>query len=300
MPNNKFQSPYDPLSDKELERGYWFVTHKVFLSRLAYTIFILFDLSLILFSAYKLINYYTSEKVEYENFLAENSEKLNYTYINETLKPRDLRIGAVKILDSGRHAEKSYNLMAEIYNPNDKFRIDFDYQFIYNGSPLAEYHAFLLPGQKNIIADFSPELKDKAANAEVILKNVNFNRISPKEYPHPMDFIAERMNLKIKNVELIPLNIKQDVSKIKFDLANETVYNYWEINLSILLYQGENIIGADKITLTKIESGETRSVEINRYEYLTPSIKVSVIPEVDVFNPEAFMKFEGSQKGLVP
>lgn len=299
MPNNKFQSPYDPLSDKELERGYWLVTHKVFLSRLAYLIFIFFDLTLILFAAYKLINYYTSENAEYKNFLTETAAQLNYAPTNELIKPKDLQLGTVKILDSGR-SEKSYNLLVEIYNPNDKFRIDFDYQFVYNGNPLSQSADYLLPGQKKIIADFSSDIKDKAAGAEVVLKNVQFNRISAKEYPNPLDFIAERTNFKIKNVELIPLNIKKDISKIKFDLVNETVYNYWEINLPILLYQGGNIIGADKITLEKVKSGETRAVEINWYEYLPPSIKVSAMPNADVFDPDVYMEYEGTQKGLAP
>ncbi|MFH0857062.1 MAG: hypothetical protein V1860_04145 [bacterium] len=300
MPNNNFKSPYDPLSDKDLERGYWFVTHKVFLSRIAYSIFIAFDLIIILFCAYKLINYYTFENYAYENFLAENAaDQLNYTSINEVIKPSDLQLGSVKILDSGQSDNKKYNLMAEIYNPNDKFRIDFNYQFIYNETSLAQYADYLLPGQKKIIADFSSVIKDGAAIAEVRLNNVNYNRIS-KEYPSPLDFMAERMDFKIKNIELIPLNLKQDISKIKFNLANDTVYNYWEINLYILLYKDGGIIGADKIAINKINSGETRPVEINWYEYLPPSIKVSVISDVDIFDPQVYMGYKGVQKGLLP
>lgn len=300
MPDYKI--PTSELSDKALERGYWILAHKIFLKRLGYSLFILFDLFLILFLAYKIINYYSTEATNYEEMLNEfYGDNLNYENVNTLIKPKDLQAGAVKILESGKKdKEKGYDLIAEIYNPNENFRIDFDYHFIAGEKTQEMQHGFILPKEKKIIAFFSSGIADKYQKTEAVLDNVKFKRISPKEIIDPVSFIAERINFPFSNLELQKIEAPEDLYKIKFDLENETVYNYWSVFLTILLYQDSQIIGADKISAGSFKSGETKTLEINWYSYLPPSLKISVIPEIDVFNKDSYMEFEGMQKGLTP
>lgn len=308
---SNYKPPTSDLSDKDLERGYWLVTHKIFLKRLGYSLFILFDLFIILSFAYKITNYYTTEAANYDRMLNEFYEdNLNYEDINTIIKGSDLQISPVKILASGKKDEKNgYDLIAEIYNPNEDFRIDFNYHFIAGEKRQEIQSGFVLPKEKKVLAFFSTEIADlpaqagqanKYQQAEIVLDNIKFKRISPKEIKDPASFIAERINLTFKNFEMQKIEAKEELYKIKFDLKNQTVYNYWDVNLTILLYQDSQIIGIDKISAGSFKSNETKSLEINWYSYIPSAVKISIIPDIDVFNEDSYMEFEGMQKGLTP
>lgn len=297
MPQNSFQSPYHPLSDQELEKSYWFITHKIFIKRLGYSLFIGIDLILIVFSAYKMINYYSTESKEYSQAMQDfYIPAINHeaTKLNQ---PANLEIDDVKILNSGQTTDgKKYDLIAKIYNPNDNFRIDFAYQFIFNGNKLPERSSFILPKETKVITAYS--LAENPSTAKVMITKASMQRISAKEISNPPEFVKNHLNFSLKNAEIKSLNTPKDLYKVSFDLSNETIYNYWDINLTILLYNGAEIIGINEISLEKFLSGETRPVEINWYEFLPSNIKVSIIPEIDIFNPEVYMDFQGTQEGL--
>ncbi|MFH1192260.1 MAG: hypothetical protein V1655_02175 [bacterium] len=298
MPDYKL--PTSELSDKDLERGYWFLTHKIFLKRLGYSLFIMFDLFLVLSFAYKITNYYSTEASDYEKMLNEfYDDNLNYENINAVIKGKDLQIGSVQIIPSGKKDEgNAYDLIAEIYNPNEDFRIDFNCHFAAGEKTQEMQSGFILPKEKKVLAFFSAGQAGEIQKSEIILDDIKFKKISPKEIIDPVLFIAERINFPFENLEMEKIESAEDLYKIKFDLKNETNYNYWDVDLTILLYQDSQIIGIDKISAGSFKSGEIKPLEINWYSYLSPNVKISILPEIDVFNKDSYMEFEGMQKGL--
>ncbi|MFH1030606.1 MAG: hypothetical protein V1770_05095 [bacterium] len=289
-----YRPPLTPISDKDLERGYWFITHKIFLKRLGYSLLVLFNVLSISFSAYKIINFYTIEASEYDRMIADLTQT-NYAILNSN-RTLPLEIGNVRILSSGKNFEpKEYDLIAEIYNPNEKFRVEFDYQFICDNKNWKIYHAFILPRQKKIIADYGLTLTGRK-DAQIKIIKQEFKRISPHEIKNPISFIEERLLFETTNVELI--EVGKNIYKISFDLANKSSYNFWEVGLTTVLYKGSEIFGIDNITLEKFRSGTEREVEVTWHEYVPPTIKILAMPEIDVFDEENYMEFEGEQKGL--
>lgn len=295
----EYKSPLNPITDKDLERGYWFVTHKIFLKRLGYSFFILFNIILVSYNAYKIINFYTVEAEKHEREMQELfTMQTDYEPINKTSKASSPKIGPVKILPSGKSVDKgTYDLISELYNPNEKFKLKFDYQFICNGQSLIPKHAYILPGQKKIIADFGLNISGNSS-AQIKIIDLKYERISAHEVADPVSFINDRMIFEIKNVKMDEIGAAKDIYKIKFDLENKSAYNYWEMGLITLLYKGSDIAGINYITLEKFRSGEEKEIEVTWYDYLPSTIKVSVIPEIDVFDETVYMEFEGKQKGL--
>ncbi|MFH0854448.1 MAG: hypothetical protein V1891_03070 [bacterium] len=298
----EYNFPLNPISNKDLERGYWFVTHKIFLKRLGYSFFILFNILIISFNAYKIINFYTVEAEKHEREMQELfSMHIDYEPIHKSNQPSPPQIGQIKILSSGRKNDKgTYDLIAQIYNPNEKFKIEFDYQFICNSQSLILKHTYVLPGQKKIIADFGLNLLNHNNNAQVKIINLQYERISAHEIADPISFINDRLIFEIKNVEMNKIEEAKNVYKISYDFENKSAYNYWDLGLTTLLYKDSEIVGIDYIALEKFQSGEKKEIELTWYEYLPTTIKVSIIPEADVFDKNIYMKFEGKQKGLAP
>ncbi|MFC1612786.1 hypothetical protein ACFL23_00450 [Patescibacteria group bacterium] len=296
---NDFKSPYHELSDDKLNRGYWFVSHKIFLKRLTYFILFFLFFVLILFNIYRLINYYTTGQKKYEYELQKlYSQQMDYERLNKIRAPQNIRMGEIKIINSGKEIDdKNYNLIANIENPNKKFKITFDYQFTASGKPLNKYSSFILPGQKKILFDFKSNVRG-AESIKIILDNLKYNRISPEISKDPVSFTNEHLIFDVQDVNLTQIETKNSFSKITFNLTNNTAYNYWEPGINVILYKNKTIIGVDYILLKELRSGETIPLSVNWYNQLPSTIKLSVIPNIDIFNPNGYIDFTGEQEGI--
>jgi len=296
---NDSQSPYHELSDDKLKKGYWFVTHKLFLKRLGYFVSFFLVSVLILINVYRIINYYSSERQQYEYELQElYSQQINFERLNSIRAPQNLQIGEIKIIDSGRQTgDKDYDLIAGLQNPNEKFKITFDYQFSANGKPLNKYSSFILPGQKKFLFDFKSNTRG-TESIKITLNNLRYHRISPRTAEDPVNFTNEHLIFDIQDVKLTEIETKNSFSKITFDLINNSAYNYWEPGINIVLYKNKKIIGADYLFIKEFHSGETEQLSVNWYEYVPSSVKISVLADIDIFDPNVYIKFSGEQEGL--
>lgn len=290
------------LNDEDLKTGYWIVTHKIFFKRLGYSFFILFNSFLIIFSGYKIINHFGNGAKIHNKYMDEFfSAQPNYELLHQQRKPGDLIVNKTLVLKNGQNSQAdTYDLAAEIYNPSKKHITHFTYQFILNDMPLDEQRSYLLPGETKIIAEYARKIQNKTKNIQIALKNQSFQNVSNKKTANPINFIQERVNFIAKDVKVASLSKNNDFYKISFDITNETPYNYWEVNLTTSLFKQKNIIGINHIVLEKFRAGEVRTIDVNWYDYLPSSTQISITPEVNVFNPNSYMGFEGEQSGLIP
>lgn len=287
------------LSDKELERSYWILTHKLLIKKIAYSFLIILDLFLLFFSSIKLIRYYTVEDKQFNLEMNKLYAPIAHPTFSSLKDYKNLELGQIKVISNGRE-ENLYDLAVEVYNPNEKFIANFSYQFTDNNVVLNKFFAYVLPKQRNFITAFNVHLQN-TSSVNLNLGDINFSRIPAKKIPDPIKFINERLIFGIENIKTIPVRLEEDFYKTSFDLINKSAYSYWEAGLQVVLYRNDEIIGINYILIEKLISGERRPIDLNWYNnYMPASVKVEVIPIIDLFNPQSYMKLNGSQKGLIP
>jgi len=298
----EFKLPDNPLSNSDLEKSYWITTHKLLFKKIFIALLIALDLFLILSSSYNLINYYTVELKEYQQVMGNFAlETIDFAGIKEANKPLKLIVEEVKILENGKNlGEDTYDLVAKIYNPNKQLKSSFSYKFYYGTTELAEHSNFILPEEVKYVADYGEIFEKKQKEARFLITSSGFKRISTHEIENPGKFVKNRINFITDNVKFNEIETQNDYYKITFDLINKTIYNYWEMGLTTLIYNNSELIGINYITLKQFKSGEAKPIDINWYKNLPASIKISTIPEIDVFDKDIYMDFQGNQTGLIP
>ncbi len=81
----------------------------------------------------------------------------------------------------------------------------------------------------------------------------------------------------------------EEIGRVSFTVRNTTAYSYWEPSFTILLMRGGSVAGVTRTTLTRLKSGDERSVAVNWFGSLPAVTKVEVIPEVNLFDPDVYM-----------
>ncbi|PIY78563.1 MAG: hypothetical protein COY82_01820 [Parcubacteria group bacterium CG_4_10_14_0_8_um_filter_35_7] len=277
----------EDLTEKQLKIGYWYLTHKAILNK--YLVIFLIVLNIVLwgYSGYRWVMYYI-ETPSYEKMIAEMPKDLiNWKDFHEKHQPQPLQVIETTAISLGKG---KYDLVAKIENPNIHWMVeDFKYQFSLGGSLKETKESFVLPGEAKFLIDLGVR---GAGEANVIFKDIDWFRISKFEI-----LKKERLDFVFKNIHFVPASFEEEgkipISKVTFDAANQSVYNFWEVGFYVILYRGTEIVGVNYITLERFFSGEKRSVEVKWYEKLPQVTKVIVEPEVNILDEEIFMPLEG-------
>ncbi len=291
MNNNPNPNPVEPsgdLTEKELTFGYWYVKHKLLFKKILIGLFIAFDVVLIAYSIYGFVNHFFIEGPRLKQSISEMTENIidTKTFRLKT-RPENIRVLDTKVVSGG---ERKYDLVARVSNPNSEWLIYFDYLFFYAGGRTETKSTFVLPFEDKFIADFGIESEAKIISVNLNVENVRWQKVDRHEIPDFNQFYNEHFNFEVENTTFIPAGTAGlDVSRVTFDITNNSAYNFWQVGNYVILYQGTRIVGINYIVLNKFLSGQTRSVEARWFEKLPRTVKIEVRPEVNILDPEVYM-----------
>jgi hypothetical protein len=209
--------------------------------------------------------------------------------------PKNLRFGNVKIINLD---DNRYDFLVEVSNVNKQHWASFDYHFISNGEDIGHAEGFILPSESKYIYLLGEKLGRRPSGVEVRIENLSWNRIDKAEYPNWDSFYEDHLRLKITDKEFIPeslseLSEKLDLNILRFNITNDTAYSYWEVELSIRLMSRNTIIGAEKLIVDNLMSGETREVEITWPGKLSKVGDIVIYPEVNIVDESVYIKPQG-------
>lgn len=318
------------LTQRQIKLNYWLVTHKAQLKKVLIISLIVLNMGFWGYSIYSLIIYFSTTK-NHEIILKNFSQGLiDWPAYHTKNKPQDLVVYEITVIPLSRNR---YDLVAQVENPNEKWAIlDLDYRFVWPGSiaPASGQDNseadlkigatwrknFFLPGggsvapasmqdngeadlkvgatwQKKFLLGLNLVSSEPIKNPRIEFQNIQWRRLSEKQKNLKID------KLKIKKSDFLLENIrfvrKTEIfsSKLQFEVINKTNYNFWQVNFLVIFYQGQKIVGANFVSVSQFLSGEKRSQEIFWTEPLPTVTKVYIEPEVNLLDPEAFMKIEG-------
>ncbi|MBI5254285.1 hypothetical protein HY932_00695 [Candidatus Falkowbacteria bacterium] len=281
----------EKFTEKELKWSYWVVVNKDKLKKSGTITLAIVAGILFLYGSIGLLFFYSYQYKELDNLQKQIiAPKLNYSYLQEKNNPLPVEIGEVTVLKT--KADK-FDIVVEARNPNQSWYLaSFDYYFLVGTSQTRIKTSFLLPSEDRYLAELNWTSQTNFSDAQIVLENLKWQK-----KPDFENLKAKVWKFAIDNADFVAaqqLGLAEEVaiSQVKFNVANQSAYNFSRVDFVVLLFRGSQIVGATITALDEFKSEEAREVKINFYYSLGSVDSVLVAPVVDILNPSSFMAFE--------
>jgi hypothetical protein len=276
--------PDDNLYNQQIGIAYWYVTHKQMIRMIVSIILLVIIFVFVAINLYLLIfnlGIYGSEYNAYLNSFPRQSEQ--YLNFIQGRLPQSIAVGQISTLIN----VNNYDIVAQVSNPNAVWYATFNYQFVLAGEQSEKRLGFILPGESKKLIDLNVANGNLASDLVISdikwYKEINYSALK-----------AEKFNLEVKNISLIPaalLGLGEKISQVKFSVTNNSAFNYADIGLQIYLLAGNQIVAVNQIYSGKLNSGQTQNYQVNFFQSLPKISEVSIIPEINILDSNAFLKF---------
>lgn len=270
------QSSSSGLSDTQLKWSYFFVSNKILLRKIGIIFLISANCALWGFAlaglAFWALDYQRLSRQT--NELLYGSSPLLTTI--EAGKPQPLNVSDIQSFGGENNR---YDLMAQVLNPNPDWLAEFDYTFV-DGASSTGYSGFVLPGSRKILL----ALAQDGSSARLVITDIKWTKITDfSQYQNNRD------RFTVENDEFIPAVKLGDPARVKFTLANQSPYSYWETGIVVFLYSGGGITAVNYLTIPQFQSGSAREIELNWTRPLANIDSLEIIPEVNYLKAENIM-----------
>ncbi|MCD4705803.1 hypothetical protein K8R61_01855, partial [bacterium] len=221
------------------------------------------------------------------------SNTIDYESYKERNKPKNILITE---LDSIALDKNKYNFVAKAHNPNEKKWVvkEVEYYFIYNDLKTDTKKTFILPGEKKYITSFGIESNQKIFKPKIIISNIKWKRIKKADEEKFADEVSKYIDFEIKNSQYLNsylLGVKDDdqISVIRFQAKNNTIFDYYEVGFYIATYNGPAITSINYFLANNILSEEQREIEVRWRDSIQSPDKIIILPEIDILDSSIVM-----------
>ncbi|RJQ33331.1 hypothetical protein C4566_03635, partial [Candidatus Parcubacteria bacterium] len=223
---------YQPIKQKEIERAYFFLTHKNLFKKIAYALAIFIIVVIYIFLIIGIIG--VVRNPNFDNMAAQINSSINWAAYHSARAPEPLFSGASKFLSLG---ENRYNLVSFVENPNTNWAAgSFKYKFIVNGQELETKETFLNPGEKRLLLRMSYESSQPINDLKMNLGDVSWYRVDNDIPQIAWDireasyFPSRTITEEGKDLKINPL--------VTWQAQNLSLYDFWEVDWQIALFDG--------------------------------------------------------------
>lgn len=278
------------ISEKELRRSYWFITHIPTFKRVGFFLLIGVDVLLWLIVIGTLLNFYAIQYSGYKNIFRGYSQ-LTSKDLGAISRAQDIQVRQIGSLANN---STSHDLYAEVTNPNSLWRAEFTYTFLVNGGELREQRGFIMPGESKFLMLLSLDGDAPRSGVELRFKNLKWYRVSVND----QQYLKDHLKFSVQDFRFISAQesgISQTVpiSRATFTLVNNTGYSYRSVGLPIALFDGGQVVGVTYITTDNILPGEKRSLEARWFQSIGLVGNSTITPSVNVFDTSVFRPVQG-------
>lgn len=277
---------FQPLSQKDLDRGMYFLQHKAMFIRLAWILAIL-----IIVSIYSVLVFNVVRYIQAPSWLAiSESFKSSGVWSNyhQFKAPIEIELGQARALTLGNSV---YNLVATIKNPNpDWLASSLEYKFIINGQALPVRTAFLNAADQHLLLQLGYKTDAPVASADIEIDNVRWQRLTD-ETPQISWPITELKYQGESSVQVggVMVNLPAQVS---WQAQNKSLFNFWEVGWQVALFENDNIIGVAELNERDFKSLETRNIEATWAYNLPRATRAEVWPVLNWLDKNNFKSTE--------
>lgn len=283
--------------EKEFQRFHrfsvWWVRRRAALKRVGVALFILFDASLVVIVGWHLLDAfairYDSEQLAVAKMTALGQSDLHaYTLANAA---QDLETEDVRVFSIGN---SRYDLYTVLRNPNEDWWAEFTYSFSLDGEHTALRNGFVLPGEEKPLVEIAIESDVPLAQSQALFEDIMWHRVDHHLIADYDTWSADRLRFEIADAQFVRENIDGEViGRTTFELTNSTAYSYYDVGLFVLLKRGSSVVGVNRTTVSKVESGEEVDVTVNWFGTLPSVSEVEVVPELNIFDLGIYKPLQG-------
>lgn len=284
--NNFLPDQLEPsgVSLKKLHFGLWYMRNRRLFFSLVVAFLLIVAISGWVYSFYGLGRYFIFDQINDQQSIKEMAETSVNLLAGRNNQP--LEISPVKILGSEQN-----DFVAEINNPNERTAVYFNYSFQANGETIVQKKGFVLPGQRRYLVALDQK-KPAGANVELAVSQARWQKLNAREIPNWSSFLQEHNNLVVSDQQISSTaSANQSIVRVKFSLNNRTAYGYWSVPVVLLAYQGDNLVGVNELILSKLKSGETRTINFT-WPNLKSANRLEVFTNIDYLDESNYLPLD--------
>lgn len=274
---------------KELKLSYWFTKNKVKLKTIGLIVFIIIDLSLLVYGSWGFIDYYLIK--DQDRAIFQNWATID---IRPATRPDNILIEEAVVLNSGIN---KYDLVVKIRNPNENYAArSMTYRFVFdNQQSTPTARSFIQAGQEKYLMILNYESIERIRDFAV-----TFDEITWANTKNLKD--QRNVEIKISDAVVTPLaelaESQTNLQRLTFTAYNNSIYNLWEAGFQVIFTGSQDrIIMINYIKTVDFRSFQKKQLELNLTGLSGSYRRIIILPEVNIFDENNFKESEPIPSG---
>lgn len=280
---------YQDFSEKELKLGLWFTKHRLVIKAIFCQLVFIFGI-LIFFNINSLVDYYTGNEID--KLQGEMLANTVWSTVNRAkFQPKPLHWQPVQVI---KRSGNFYDLAVKVLNPNKNWTVsNLAYHFESAGWKSDTMNTYILPGQErflvlvNLNNENLPINLSKVSSFRVVVDNLNWKRIKANAN------LATSFGLEAENVSVRKL--LGNITTLNFLIKNQSDYNYKQIEITALLFNGDKIAAVNFLKMDNILSGENYPVSLRWFSDLPPITSWQIDLSTNILDKNNLLRFSKNQ-----
>ncbi len=275
------------VSVKEMNFGLWLSENRKKITKIIIVFLIALSAFFFIYSFYSYIVYFFNAPDDENNAVSSVVSQRNVAV--------DLFVKAPQIFKN----DGSYDLVADVTNPNEKFSAAFQYCFVVNKEDVGCGDGYILPSEEKYVLALGRKLDSESPTATFEIKNISWKRINAHDIPDWNTFYNDHVNFGLKDVKFTPsgsnVSGKNNLSSLEFNITNLTNYGYYNVPLNIALYNGSDLVGVNAFMVNNFLAGEEREVSLTWLSNISKATRVEIRPNLNILDDSVYQKYQGLQ-----
>lgn len=249
----------------------------------------LLDAALIIFFLVNVVAYVVSGSFAELRDIAtigQNAGALHDVSLARAAKP--MLLGEVHVLarDTG-----SYDMYAEVENPNAEWYATFDYYFTAGTVHTARTEGSLMPSESRYLLGLNAASDKRPTGADLVVENFVWHRVDRHAIANTAEFLAARSNFVVDASSYsVDVELKdKSIGRSLVTLRNASAYSYGEPAFVVLLKRSGVVVGVNQVTLSNYYTSETREVNVHWFGAVPTSGSVEVVPVINYFDESMYL-----------
>lgn len=250
---------FGQLTEKELAVGYWWVTHRLKIKAGLIILVIIFIVGIYINAGWKFYNYLKNTPQHQAMLLELSLNVPDYDQIKNANAPKPLLIGNTLAIGD---RNSGYDLITEVENTNNRWWLkEIEYYYIIDGKTTEANITNILPSDKKYLIYFNLAKNISVNNIQLFIRRQLWERVKDQSQ---LDSRNNWIRPAVKAADVVTnfTNTNQSNNLTSFSLVNDSPFSFWEVELQIILWQGNKIVGVNALTVNDLSSGARRQVEI--------------------------------------
>lgn len=272
------------VTDSTLHWSEWWVEHREGIRKLGVGLFVALDVLLLGVGVWGLTDWLAIGGLKEEQAIRQMTGANYGRFGGVALE--EVRLGAPFVLPGG---SGKIDILAPIENPNGTFWAEVEYRFVVGGTEQPSLKTFVLPGQTKYLVHLGAPA-DGGSGIDLKIERRLWHRAGTFGADSVQALYDTRLAIQAENPVFTPADslATTPVASAKFTLANQTAFGYYDVDLLVLLYRGDTVVGANKVRAGSLDAGERKPMELFWYQTLPQVSRVEVVPDINIYDESIY------------